>query len=81
MCPLISFGSKEEVRIVAVGYPRFVFLGVLGKQSVFLCAESEITRLWKTFAIGNGALSAFGERCVPENVEGWATGPTLHFGG
>ncbi|MED1916106.1 hypothetical protein [Brevibacillus sp. DP1.3A] len=35
MFTLISFGSKEEVRIVAFGYPRFVFPYVLGKQSAF----------------------------------------------
>ncbi|GEB30505.1 hypothetical protein M2298_000078 [Brevibacillus sp. 1238] len=35
---LFSFGSKEEVRIVFVSYPRFVFLLDFGKQSVFLCA-------------------------------------------
>jgi len=26
VCALISFGSKEEVRIVADNHPRFVFL-------------------------------------------------------
>ncbi|MDR7317198.1 hypothetical protein J2X83_003450 [Brevibacillus nitrificans] len=34
---LISFGSKEEVRIVACCHPRFVFLfSHEGEQSVFL---------------------------------------------
>ncbi|EJL32737.1 hypothetical protein [Brevibacillus sp. BC25] len=37
MFTLISFGSKEEVRIVAFGYPRFVFPYVLGKTERFFC--------------------------------------------
>jgi hypothetical protein len=35
VCALISFGSKEEVRIVAC-HPRFVFLSAKeGEQGVF----------------------------------------------
>lgn len=36
---LLSFGSKEEVRIVAACCPRFVFLLFPGRQSVFYLAK------------------------------------------
>ena len=36
MCAaLISFGSKEKVRIAALGYPRFVFLVMQGDKALF----------------------------------------------
>lgn len=49
VCALISFGSKEEVRIVAVCHPRFVFLSCLGENKAFfrLKSKESLINCWR----------------------------------